>query len=182
MKKVLILIETGFEEVEALTPVDLLRRAGAEVVLATSVSNCQVTGRNEITVLCDAAYETVDPGEFDMVVIPGGNGGVDALSKNSFALDLIREYFAQKKWVGAICAGPLVLKEAGVLNWQSITSYPSTKSELTAITNYSDERVVTDGHLITSRGPGTSVEFGLTLVEKLFGPEKATEIQRQIVA
>jgi len=182
MKKVLILIETGFEEVEALAPVDLLRRAGAEVVLATSVSNRQVKGRNEITIICDVTYESVEAQTFNMVIIPGGAGGVEVLGKNSFALNLIKEYFAQKKWVGAICAAPLVLKKAGVLHQQSITSYPSAKPELEKLTNYLEERVVTDGHLVTSRGPGTAVEFGLTLVEKLYGRERANEIQRQIIA
>jgi len=84
--------------------------------------------------------------------------------------------------VGAICAAPLVLKRAGVRHQQSITSYPSAKPELKKLTNYREDRVVTGSHLVTSRGPGTAVKFGLTLVEKLYGRERANEIQRQIIA
>ena len=181
MKKVLVFIENGFEEVEALAPVDLLRRAGAHVVMATGVANKTIVGRNQITIVCDNTYEEIRNENFDMVVVPGGKGCVDALQENSFALDLLKKYYNDKKWVAAICAAPLVLKRAGVLNNQSITSYPSNKPDLDQITNYLENRVVIDGNLITSRGPGTAVEFALALVEKLFGPEKAAEIKTQVV-
>ena len=151
------------------------------MVLATSAPDLHVTGRNMITIVCDKTNDQVSGEDFDLLVLPGGGSGVEALQKSSFALDLIRSYFEQKKWVGAICAAPLVLKKAGVLHGQSITSYPSAQVELKGLTNYRQERVVIDDFLITSRGPGTAVEFGLALIEKLFGPKKSFEIKTQVV-
>jgi DJ-1 family protein len=185
MKKVLILIEIGFEEVEALTPADLLRRAGIEVVLATSARKKLVMGRNAITILCDETYSQLADQKFDMLLIPGGAGGVEELKRSQFVLDLIQKFHREQKWIAAICAGPLVLKTAGILKNQTLTSYPSAKGELEGITNYVEDRVVVDGNLITSRGPGTAIEFGLSLIKNLLGGiegiEKANQIKTQVV-
>ena len=180
MKNVLILLEDGFEEIEALAPVDLLRRAGAHVTMATSNEDLQVTGKSGVTVLCNHTYNEISHQEYDLLILPGGGGGVDALCRSPFALEQIRKYFEQKKWVGAICAAPLVLKEAGVLQNHTITSYPSARKELESLSDYREERVVIDEFLIPSRGPGTAVEFALALIEKLYGPEMSRQIKEQV--
>lgn len=176
-KRVLCLLVDGFEEIETVTPVDLLRRAGVDVVMASLVNGI-VTGRCGIHLQADAALDSVTPVDFDMLFIPGGPG-VDELRRDGRAAALAREFSAAGKTVAAICAAPLVLKDAGLLDGRKFTAHFSAQEDLPDITS---GRVVTDGNLITSRGAGTALDFGLALVRHLAGARVADEVKRAIMA
>lgn len=177
MKRVLCILEHGFEEIELVAPVDLLRRAGVEVVMA-GVSSATVTGRSGISIQADEELGEMDLGNFDMLFLPGGPAVME-LRKNTKVLDLIRQFAAEEKIIAAICAAPLLLKDAGLLEGINFTAHVSTQAELPT---GSGERVVEDGNLITSRGAGTAVDFGLALIAKLSGEAAAAEVSSAIMA
>jgi len=177
MKRVLCILENGVEEIELVTPVDLLRRADVEVVMAT-VSTAQVIGRSGIGLRADAKLVDLDLTEFDLLILPGGPA-VTELRKNAGVLKVIRRFDEAGKIIAAICAAPLLLEDAGILNGRAFTAHFSTHQELPTSTN---ERVMIDGNLITSRGAGTALEFGLILVEKLAGKSVSEEIANAIMA
>jgi 4-methyl-5(b-hydroxyethyl)-thiazole monophosphate biosynthesis len=177
-KRVLCLLISGFEEIEAVTPIDLLRRAGAEVVVASVTGEQQVAGRCYMLMKAEAALEDVMNEPFDLLLIPGGPG-VKALREDGRAARLARQFADAGRSVGAICAAPTVLKDAGVLDDKRYTAHFSVNDELPLA--LAGEKVVTDGNLITSRGAGTAVEFGLALVAHLFGEARAKEIAGAIM-
>lgn len=179
MKRVLCLLAPGFEEIETVAPIDLLRRAGAEVVVASLFGELWVTGRSEIAMKADVDLADVATGDFDLLLIPGGPG-VAEIRADGRAARLAREFFERDKIVAAICAGPAVLADAGLLEGRRFTAHFSLHAELPGALG--GERVVTDGRIITSRGAGTALELGFALVTELFGPEKAAEITRAIMA
>jgi 4-methyl-5(b-hydroxyethyl)-thiazole monophosphate biosynthesis len=176
-KRVLCLVTDGFEETELVTPVNLLRRGGVEVVMASWDGTAQ-TGRGGIRVLPDAAFGTVAPMDFDLLFIPGGPGVMD-LRRDGRPARLATEFHAAGKAVAAICAAPLLLKDAGLLDSRRFTAHFSVHGELPGVV---DERVVVDGRLVTSRGPGTAVDFGLALVRLLQGDTVAAEVAQAIMA
>jgi len=178
-KRVLCLLVDGFEEIEALTPVDLLRRAGAQVVLASLAPERLVTGRARVTVRADAAWADVMHEGFDLLLIPGGPG-VAALRADGRPAQLAADFAKAGKPVAAICAAPTVLADAGLLKGRRFTAHFSVYDELPSA--LPAERVVEDGVLITSRGAGTALDFGFALVRRLFGEEKAQEIATSIMA
>lgn len=177
MKRVLCILEQGFEEIEAVTPVDLLRRAGVEVVMA-AVSSLEVVGKNGICLKADVVLEDMDVGGFDALFLPGGPAVME-LRKNSAVLDLIRRFDREGKWIAAICAAPLLLKDGGILEGKAFTAHFSTSQELPESRG---ERVVFEGNLLTSRGAGTALEFGLVFVEKLMGQAVAEEVSVSVMA
>ncbi|MFT3992604.1 MAG: DJ-1/PfpI family protein [Luteolibacter sp.] len=176
-KRVLCLLVDGFEEIETVTPVDLLRRAGVEVVLA-ALERKQVKGRCAMTLVADALLSEIDPGNFDALLIPGGPG-VGEMREDERAAVLAESFAEQGKTVAAICAAPLVLKDAGLLEGKRFTAHFSAHDDLPGVI---DERVVVDGNLITSRGAGTALDFGFALVECLAGVEALEEVQKAIMA
>ena len=178
-KRVLCLLFTGFEEIETIAPVDLLRRAGVEVVVASLTGEKLVTGRCDITVQADASLADVAEQEFDLLLIPGGPG-VKALRADGRAAKLAQAYAQLGKPVAAICAAPTVLKDAGLLAGKRFTSHAGVLSELPD--SLVNERVVEDGCLITSRGAATAVDFGLALVRRLCGEAAAAEVAKGIMA
>lgn len=177
MKRVLCVLENGFEEIEAVTPVDLLRRAGVEVVIA-GIAGKTVTGKCGIRMKVDCFLDEIADGNFDMLFLPGGPAVMD-LRKNPVVLGLIREFYDNEKFIAAICAAPLLLHDAGVLGGRKFTAHFSTTSELT---ENCGERVVADGALITSRGAGTALEFGLEMVAVLAGAAVRDEVAAAIMA
>jgi 4-methyl-5(b-hydroxyethyl)-thiazole monophosphate biosynthesis len=181
MPSVLAILAEGFEEVEAVTPIDLLRRAGADVTTAALADGIHVTGRSGITVHADATLAGLGPTPplFDCLFLPGGPG-VKHLRTDPRVRALVLAYEAAGKWLAAICAAPTVLHDAGLLAGRRYTAHFSVADELTAIR--ADERVVVDGRLLTSRGAGTALDFGLLLIEKLFSREKALVICRSVGA
>ncbi|PTX91114.1 DJ-1 family glyoxalase III [Opitutus sp. ER46] len=177
--QVLAIFAEGFEEIEALAPIDLLRRAGADVTTAALGDNIHVTGRCGVTLHADTTLAAVETKTFDLLFLPGGPG-VKHLRADPRVADLIQRHDAAGKWLAAICAAPTTLNDAGLLLGRRYTAHFSVANELPAI--LADERVVADGRILTSRGAGTAIDFGLMLVEKLFSPEKAAEIGRAICA
>jgi 4-methyl-5(b-hydroxyethyl)-thiazole monophosphate biosynthesis len=176
---VLVVIADGFEEVEAVTPVDLLRRAGAEVTVASLSANLHVTGRSGITVHADTTLASVGEAKFDCILLPGGPG-VSLLRADSRVLERVRRQDAANGWIAAICAAPAVLLDAGVIRGRRHTAHPSVAREMPG--SLQGERTVVDGRLITSRGAGTALDFGLVLVEKLLSSAKAAEVAASICA
>lgn len=170
----------GFEEIEAITIIDVLRRAGAEVIVA-GVENRALVGSRKIKLVPDVSLDQIKHDEFDMIVLPGGQAGVDNLRKNATVLGLLQRLHEEKKWIGAICAAPLVLRDAGLIRELKLTSYPGFEKELQGA-DYAQDRVVTDGRFITSRGPGTAMEFALKIVEVLYDRQKADELSETMLA
>jgi protein deglycase len=178
-KRVLCLLAPGFEEIETVTPIDLLRRAGAEVIVASVSGEPSVTGRSQITLQADAALADVAGQDFDLLLVPGGPG-VKALRSDGRPAKLAEAFHRSGRLVAAICAGPAVLKDAHLLENKRFTAHFSVHEELPGA--LVEERVVRDGAILTSRGAGTALDFGLALVRTLFGQEKSDEIARSIMA
>nr|VFJ57526.1 MAG: 4-methyl-5(b-hydroxyethyl)-thiazole monophosphate biosynthesis [Candidatus Kentron sp. DK] len=176
-KNVLIILGTGFEEVEALAPVDLLRRAEISCQMASVEPHRLVTGRNGIRVEADVLLQDVEDNIFDALIIPGGPGTA-AIRKNTAVLDMIRAHRSRDKLIGAICAAPLVLLDAGVLPAARHTGHMTVLEELPGIEE--QQAVVVDGKVITSRGAGTAIEFGLSLVSALAGADTADAVAKSI--
>lgn len=179
MPTILTLLAEGFEEIEAITPLDLLRRAGAQVTSAALGDGIHVTGRSGITVHADTSLAAIEASTFDCVFLPSGPG-VKNLRADARVCPLVRRHHEAGKWIAAICAAPTVLLDADLLKGRRYTAHFSVAHELPDL--IADERVVIDGNLITSRGAGTALEFGLQLVEKLYSAKAAQEIGRSVCA
>ncbi|MBS0662233.1 MAG: DJ-1/PfpI family protein [Verrucomicrobia bacterium] len=182
MPTVLAILAEGFEEIETITPIDLLRRAGIDVTAAALADGIHVTGRCGVTVHADTTLTSVlaPPGRvFDCLFLPGGPG-VKHLRADTRVAELVRRQHEGRRWLAAICAAPTVLHDAGLLAGRRYTAHFSVAAELPQI--LAQERTVADGHILTSRGAGTAVDFGLLLVEKLCSAEKAREVHAAICA
>jgi 4-methyl-5(b-hydroxyethyl)-thiazole monophosphate biosynthesis len=179
MPSVLAILAEGFEEIEAITPIDLLRRAGADVTTAALADGIHVTGRSGITIHADTTLTAVGPKIFDCLLLPGGPG-VKHLRADSRVRQIVLAHHAANKWLAAICAAPTVLNDAGLLSGKRYTAHFSVADELTTFD--AGLAVAADGNLLTSRGAGTALDFGLLLVEKIFGSSKEKEIVRSICA
>lgn len=180
MKKVLVTLAPGFEEIETITVVDILRRAGARVVLAATEEG-PIEGSRGISVLADTLINQVDDTEFDLVVLPGGQPGTTNLQNNEIVKAIVQNMHRTHKQIAAICAAPTILHSAGILKNAVATSHPSVRDQLNDI-DYSEERVVVDGNIVTSRSPGTALEFSLKLVEILFGRERMDIVNQGVMA
>lgn len=177
MPTVIVPLADGFEEIEALAPVDLLRRGGIEVLTAALADNRHATGRSGITVHADLALKDAPAAPVDMVFLPGG-AGVKLLRADPRVRDLVLAHHRADRWIAAICAAPTVLLDCNLLSGRRYTAHYSVANELPAI--LAAEKVVTDGRITTSRGAGTAVDFGLHLVGLLAGHEKAEEVGQAI--
>lgn len=179
MPKVLVPLADGFEEIEAMSIVDILRRAGIEVVLA-GLREGPVESARRVKVIPDTILESVIPDEFDMLVLPGGQPGSDNLNADGRTRELIREFHAKGKTTAAICAAPYVLANAGILEGRRVTSFPSVRDRLGNVV-YEEDSVVEDGTVLTSRGPGTAPCFALAIVARLAGDEKAVSVKNAML-
>lgn len=175
-KSALIVLGEGFEEIEALAPVDLLRRAAVECTVASCEPTRMVRGRSGVRVEADVVIDELADRVFDCIIIPGGPGTA-ALRRDSRVLALLRAHRAENRLIGAICAAPTVLLEAGLLPGPRYTGHASIAAELPEL---EAQAVVVEGDLVTSRGAGTAVAFGLALVEKLVGQDKRNQIAASI--
>ena len=178
MPKVLVPLAPGCEELEAVTIIDLLRRAGIEVTSAGLAAGPVKASRGTV-LLPDTTLDDALEQEYDMVVLPGGMPGAKNLNDDPRVKTLLRKMAASDRFTGAICAAPMVLAEAGLLAGKRATSYPGfvDKMDLPDV-RYVTDPVVQDGKVITSRGPGTAMDFALTLVEILAGKAKREEVER----
>lgn len=179
--KILMPLAEGFEEIEAINVIDILRRADVEVVTA-GLKDGLVQGSHKIVVQPDTSLNKIDFSHFDGLVLPGGAPGFVNLGNDERILNMVREMDRAGKYVAAICAAPSVLIKAGVLQGRRATVSPSGKTQLQACANFCEDRVVVDGNLITSRAPGTALEFALKLVEVLVGKEKMLQVKAQTMA
>jgi 4-methyl-5(b-hydroxyethyl)-thiazole monophosphate biosynthesis len=176
---VLVPIADGTEEMEAVILVDVLRRASIRVVVA-GLHGLAVTAARGVRLTADARWSDARLLPFDAIALPGGAQGAASLLADPSVLALIREYHAAGKLVAAICAAPLVLQEAGILEGRQVTCHPAVRERLrTGI--YRPERVVTDGHVLTSQGPGTSFSFALAIVARLAGAPQAEAVAAGMV-
>ncbi len=179
MGKIGILLADGFEEIEAVAVIDILRRANLDVLIV-GLSKEPVSSARNVKIVPDVSIDDVDPSTLDLVVLPGGLGGVENLKKDPRVERLIKGVAEKGKFIGAICAAPTALAKFGILEGKKATVYPSLKDDIkNAI--YVDNRVVEDSNIITSQGPGTAFDFGLKLVEKLLGREKAKEVAEKML-
>ena len=179
MKRILVPLADGFEEIEAVTIIDVLRRAGLRVITA-GLTTRLVSGAHEVVIQADTLLSEVKDLDFDAVILPGGMPGTTNLQENQNVIHILKRLDSEGRWVGAICAAPTVLKSAGVIRDRQVTSYPAFQEDLSAF-DYRQDRVVVDEHLVTSRGPGTALEFSLRLVSLLAGTEKADELAKGMI-
>jgi 4-methyl-5(b-hydroxyethyl)-thiazole monophosphate biosynthesis len=180
VKRVLVPLAEGFEEIEAVAIIDVLRRAGLEVTTA-ALRPGPVCGAHGISVEADAELEDLEARDFDVVVLPGGMPGTTNLMEDERVLAAVRELSAAGKPTAAICAAPMVLAKAGVVKGVPVTSHPSVRGKLGDAVVRSEPRVLRSGKVLTSQGPGTAIEFALALVSDLVGPEKAKELASAMV-
>ena len=176
---VYVLLGTGFEEIEAIVPIDLLRRAGIPV-LSVGVDGKAVTGGHGITVEADITLDQLDLTDLEMIVLPGGLGGVTTARSSQAALDALRFAHENNKYVAAICAGPTVLAELGIIGTAFATCYPGCESGMGNATVVSTA-CVTSGKLITGKSAGCAIPFALALITALKGDDAAQQIEKQIV-
>lgn len=180
MKKVSVILADGFEEIEALTVVDLLRRAQIYVGTVSITDDYTVHGAHGINVQAEDLFEEVAFVESDMVVLPGGMPGTSNLNAHEGVRRVVKEFNRDGKYIGAICAAPTILGNLGLLKGKRVSCYPSVEQEIQgAVMTRTD--VTVDGNLITSRGAGTAIAFALKLIEMLSGAEKAAEIAEAIL-
>lgn len=172
----LIILHPGFEEIEAITPIDLLTRAGVEVTLAGLDTAGLITGKNGIQVQTEISLQAIDKNDFDAVILPGGPG-INAIRQHPAVCARLKQQAAKGGVIGCICAAPLLLKDCQLIDSIAYTAFPATVDELPEAQN---RPVVIDGHFVTSRGAGTATEFGLALIERLLGTEKSNEIAESI--
>jgi 4-methyl-5(b-hydroxyethyl)-thiazole monophosphate biosynthesis len=175
-KKAIVILAEGFEEIEAVTAVDILRRAGINVTVA-GVSDIKVTGARGLAMIADKKLEATDM-DFDACVLPGGMPGAANLASSEKVRTIITKMNREGKIVAAICASPaVVLAPLGILKNKSATCYPGMQENIGKETNYKKNNVVVDGNIITSRGPATALEFSLTIAEKLSGKEISDRVK-----
>lgn len=178
MSKVYVFLAEGFEEIEALMVVDLLRRAKIDVSLVSIMEDLYVTSSRRVTVKADMLFKDIDSSA-TMVVLPGGLPGMTNLKAHSELMDMVRKFAASTdKYVAAICAAPSILGDLGLVDGKSVTSYPGYDDSFKN-SNYVTDRVCVDGNIITSRGMGTTMDFGLKLIEILANKDLADTVARK---
>lgn len=171
----------GFEEIEAISVIDILRRADIAVQIVSLMGKKEVVGAHHITVIADVLFENVNYADIDMMILPGGGGGTQKMAEHAGLRQKLTQQAINGKWIAAICAAPTILGNLGLLVGKSATCYPGCESQLTGAIVGTSQSVIVDGKLITSRGPGTSLEFGLKIVEVLKGLELASDLKEQMV-
>lgn len=181
MKKACVLLANGCEEVEAITPIDYLRRAGVEVVTA-GLGAREITGSHDIVIAADVLLSDIDAQDYDCVVVPGGGGGSKAIAADPAAIAFIKRHASRGRLIAAICAAPaLVLGEAcGLLSGRRFTCFPGMESHVPEGL-FEASRVVDDGDIITSRAAGCAGEFSVAIVRSLVGSDKAKDLEASIL-
>lgn len=175
--EILLPLAEGFEEIEAVTVIDVLSRAGMHVLTA-GLPGSQVKGSRGLVVMTDKRLDQVDPQGFDALILVGGNPGYINLGRSQKILQMVVKFNLDKKLIGAICAAPSILAKAGILEDRAATIYPGMERD---IPRPKGKSVVQDGNIITSQGPGTAMEFALKIVETIQGKNKMKELKEQLV-
>ena len=180
MNNIYILLADGFEEIEALTPADVLRRADFNVYLVSTNRDRIVKGSHNIVVECDILLDDVEVSNALMLILPGGMPGTLNLKNNKSVIDVILKFSDRDKWIGAICAAPMILGEMGLLDGKTVTCYPGYEKHLFNA-KHIETPAVTDGKLITGRSAGAALDFSFEIVKQLAGQEKANELMSKMV-
>jgi 4-methyl-5(b-hydroxyethyl)-thiazole monophosphate biosynthesis len=181
MKKAFIHLAGGFEEIEALTIVDVLRRGEIPTLMVSVTGSLQVTGAHGITIVADILYEKADYSDAEILILPGGMPGAKNLNAHEGLKKHLKEFHTNDKKVAAICAAPMVLGGLGILNGLEATCFPGYEDRLTGAKLRYDP-VVKAGNIITSRGPGTALDFALSIVNELKGKEQADQLAKDMLA
>ncbi|MFZ7131858.1 MAG: DJ-1 family glyoxalase III [Eubacteriales bacterium] len=179
--KVYIHLADGFEEIEAITILDVLRRANILTETISVTKEKHVTGAHHMTIIADKLFEDADYDSCDMIVLPGGMPGTLNLQNHNGLIDKIKDFHFQSKWLAAICAAPKILGNLGLLKGITATCYPGFEEELYDA-RLTKDPVVQEGHIITSRGAGTALMFSLKLVEILIDKVTALDLKEKMIA
>jgi len=180
-KRVMVLLAPGFEEIEAVSVIDILRRAKVNVQICSSTEKEYVTGSHNITVKSDVRLDFIDIYNdlYDLIYLPGGVPGVDNLAENKNVLELLKKYDADGTYISAICAAPWVLDKAGILKDHEVTSFPTFKEKISPKV-YVDKVFVSSGNILTGRGAGTSMEMGFKILETLGLVEESKKLREDM--
>ncbi|MDD2356407.1 MAG: DJ-1/PfpI family protein [Thiovulaceae bacterium] len=181
MAVVLIPLATGFEEIEAISIIDVIRRAGVEVIIGSVDGQSEVRGAHGVTIKTDKSIKDISADALDMIVLPGGWGGTKILAEDAKVQTLLREMDAKGKHIGAICAAPFALDKAGVLK-EKYTCYPSVEKQINNNGYDSSKKIISDKNILTSRGPATALCFGLEIVKILVGEETKQNVKEGLLA
>lgn len=180
MSRVAVFFGEGFEEIEALTVVDICRRAGIETLMVSIGADRQVTSSHGIVILTDKLFDEVDFDSLDMIVLPGGKLGTQNLEAHQGLMDRVDGFYAAGKYIAAICAAPSILGHRGILQGRKAGCYPGWEEHLKGA-EVSNDTVSVSDHVITSRGMGCSIDFSLAIVETLCGEQEAVKQAQSIV-
>jgi 4-methyl-5(b-hydroxyethyl)-thiazole monophosphate biosynthesis len=181
-KNVYVFMATGFEEMELTISVDILRRAGMDVKTVSLKENIEpVLGSRGIKMIPDCKLSDLDLNWANLIILPGGLEGTKNLGESETVLQAIKEMNRMEKWIAAICAAPAVLTKAGILVGKTATSHPAAAGHMPGV-NYSEDRVVVDGRVITSRAAGTTFEFAFKIIEEMLGEKIALEVNKGVLA
>lgn len=176
---ILVPLANGVEEIEAITNIDVLRRANINVITA-ALEKKEVKGSHDIIIKTDINISDIDPEKIDGIFLPGGMPGAVNLKRDKRVIEIIQQMDKENKLLSAICAAPIVLEKAGVLKGKNATSYPGFQKDMPSC-NYMEDRVVIDGNIITGRGPGVAMEFALALVRYILGEEDAEKLKNAML-
>jgi len=180
MKTAIVFLAEGFEEIEAITVVDLLRRGNIEVDIISITNNKFVTGRTNITIVADYNIDEKEMCGYDALILPGGMPGTKNLIENKIVCDTILKFNDKKKLISAICAAPIVFGKLGVLEGKKACCYPGFENELLGA-KVSNGNVCVDGNIITSKGIGTAIEFALSIIGYLEGKSVSERVSKSII-
>ncbi len=178
MKKVIVPLAQGFEEIEAIASIDVLRRANIEII-TVSLGDLKVKGAHDIVVLADKSIDEIDVNELDGILLPGGMPGSTNLRDDERVINIVKSLNENGKLISAICAAPIVLEKAGVLKGRKATSYPGFDEEMPSC-NYTGDRVVVDNNVITGKGPGAALEFAFKIVNYLVGEKTVNKLKGEM--
>jgi len=181
MKPIYVHLAEGFEEIEAITIIDVLRRAGLNVITVSVMDSLMITGSHKITVKADIFFKDADYEQSEMIILPGGMPGAKNLSEHKGLNHQILNYYEEGKYLCAICAAPMVLGNLGILKGKSVVCYPGFEAYLKGA-NIKEVPVVTDGKLVTGRGPGVALNFSFEIVRLLEGAEAVTKLKKTMIA
>lgn len=180
MKRVALFLANGFEEIEALATVDILRRAQIPVVTVSISDEIVVNGAHDIRVIAETLFSETDFSDVEVLLLPGGMPGAKHLNEHEGLRRLIRKHNDRGNMIAAICAAPMVLGGLGLLHGRNATCYPGFEEKLTGA-NMTGENVVVDAHITTGRGPGLVFDFALELVEQIAGKERRKEVEKGLL-
>jgi len=180
MPKMLVPLAKGFEEIEAITIIDVCRRGGIDVTIA-GVTGMTIKGGQGIEVAADCLIDSVDINSYDMITLPGGLAGTLVLSESENVQSILKQMKEQGKYIGAICAAPLALHTADVLN-KDFTCYPSIENQIRLDGYHHDQSTIIDGKVMTSQGVGTAIDFALKIVRQLQGESSFKDLKESILA